>query len=233
MALYFAPNLKTYGEYNDKMIPKIIFQTHEYKYEELPYWFKQTSMSWRNLNLGWGYIYHDFAQRSKYVKDNSPELYKIYKDVMKPYQADIWRYLIIKNEGGVYADMDSFCTTPLSYILKDLPKHIDLVSTRTEKRDHTNNANFAAVKNSKILKECIEQIIDRNAKERISNIPDQGIIHKCFSEGVHNNPEIVSKIMVASHGLSYKKSFDQNIVKIDYYGQELTYLEFLSNHNMI
>jgi hypothetical protein len=129
--------------------------------------------------------------------------------------------------------MDSFCTVPMDYILKDLPKHIDLVSTRTEKRDHTNNANFAAVKNSKILKECIEQIINANAKERKRNRPDQEIIHKCFSEGVHNNPEIISKTMVASHGSSFKTKFDQNIIKIDYYGQELTYLEFLSNHNMI
>jgi mannosyltransferase OCH1-like enzyme len=213
------------------MIPKKIFQTHEYKYEELPYWFKQTSMSWRNLNPGWEYVYHDVAQRSKYIKDNSPELYKIYSEAIKPHQADIWRYLIIKNEGGVYADMDSFCTTPLDYILKELPSHIDLVSTRTEKRNHTNNANFAAVKDSIVLKLCIEDIVKGNEGPR--NRPNEKIIHACFSDEIKNNQDMVSKVMVANHGSSYKTKFDQNIEIIDYYGQNMTYIEFLSNQNML
>jgi len=215
------------------MIPKIIFQTHEYDYKELPEWFKQTSMSWRNLNPGWEYVYHNEKERAYYVRTQSPELYETYKEVRKPHQADIWRYLIVKNEGGVYADMDSFCTVPMDYVLNGLPDHIDLVSTPTEKREHTNNANFAAVKNSKILTKCIEDIIDANHKKRKRNKPNQEIIHKCFSDGVMNNPDIVYKTMRAEHGSSYKKEFDQNILIIDDYGQELTYPEFLSKHNMV
>lgn len=213
------------------MIPKKIFQTHQYKYEDLPKWFKQTSMSWINLNPGWEYIYHDEETRQNYVKDASPELYKIYGQVIKPHQADIWRYLIVKNEGGVYADMDSFCQVPMDYILDGLPEHIDLVSTRTEKQNHTNNANFAAVQNSKVLNSCVEDIIEANSI--FLNRPDQKIIHQCFSDGVKNNPDIVSKTMRAGHGRSYKTVFDQNLERIDYYGQEMTYEEFLSNQNMI
>jgi hypothetical protein len=213
------------------VIPKKIFQTHQYKYEDLPKWFKQTSMSWINLNPGWEYIYHDAETRQKYVKDASPELYKIYGEVIKPHQADIWRYLIVKNEGGVYADMDSFCTVPMDYILNGLPDHIDLVSTSTEKQNHTNNANFAAVQNSKVLNSCIEDIIKANSI--FLNKPDQKIIHQCFSDGVKNNTDIVSKTMRAGHGRSYKTGFDQNLERIDYYGQEMTYEEFLSNQNMI
>ncbi len=213
------------------MIPKKIFQTHQYKYEDLPKWFKQTSMSWINLNPGWEYIYHDAVTREKYVKDTSPELYKIYGEIRKPHQADIWRYLIVKNEGGVYADMDSFCLVPMDYILDGLPEHIDLVSTKTEAREHTNNANFAAVKNSKVLNSCVDDIIKANSI--FLNKPDQQIIHSCFTDGVKNNPDIVSKTMKAGHGSSYKTDFDQNLQRIDYYGQEMTYEEFLSNQNMI
>jgi len=213
------------------VITKKIFQTHQYKYEELPKWFKQTSMSWINLNPGWEYIYHDAATRENYVKDASPELYKIYREVIKPHQADIWRYLIVKNEGGVYADMDSFCLVPMDYILDGLPEHIDLVSTKTELFRHTNNANFAAVKNSKVLHSCVDNIIKANSI--FLNKPDQQIIHQCFSDGVKNNPDIVSKTMRAGHGRSYKTEFDQNLERIDYYGQEMTYEEFLSNQNMI
>jgi mannosyltransferase OCH1-like enzyme len=188
-------------------------------------------MSWQNLNPGWGYVYHNMAQRSEYVKNNSPKLYKTYKEVRKPHQADIWRYLILKNEGGVYADMDSFCSTPLDYILNEIPKNIDLVSTEIEEINHTNNANFAAVKGSKILNQCIETIIESN--KGLRNAPNQTIIHTCFSDIVKNNPEIVSQTMKAHHGSSYKTKFDQNRQIIDYYGQEMTYKDFLSNHNMI
>ena len=213
------------------MIPKKIFQTHEYSYEDLPEFAKQTSLSWQRLNPGWVYTYHDKHQREEYVSSLSPELFKIYKHVMKPHQADIWRYLIIKNEGGVYADMDSFCITPMDYILDGLPSHIDLVCTMTEKQEHTNNANFAAVKGSKILKSCVENIIKENEGPR--NRPNQQIIHECFSNGVKDNPDIVYKTMRANHGHTYKRQFDQSTEKIDYYGQELTYLEFLSNHGMV
>jgi mannosyltransferase OCH1-like enzyme len=219
--------------YNENMIPKIIFQTHEYNYEELPDWFKQTSMSWQNLNPGWEYVYHNFNERSKYVKDNSPELYKIYTEVIKPHQADIWRYLIVRNIGGVYADMDSFCTVPMDYILDGLPDHVDLVSTALDIKDadHTNNSNFAAIKGSKILDKCIDNIIEEN--ERVGPRKTQRIIHQCFSNNVRDNSEIVYKTMRAEHGHSYKTKFNQDIMEIDYYGQEMTYKDFLSNHNMI
>jgi len=213
------------------MIPKKIFQTHNYLYEDLPEWFKETSMSWRNLNPGWEYIYHNDKERSEYVKSKSPELYKIYSNVVKPHQADIWRYLIVEEMGGVYADMDSFCIAPMDYILEGLPDHIDLVCTITEEKEHTNNANFAAIKGSSILKACSENILKENEGPR--DRPNQQIIHECFSDGVKNNLDIVYKTMRANHGHTYKRQFDQSTEKIDYYGQEMTYPEFLSNQNMV
>lgn len=213
------------------MIPKKIFQTHEYKYEELPEWFKQTSLSWQNLNPGWEYIYHDKDQRKEYVLNHMPEIHDLYTNVKKMHQADIWRYIIVGKEGGVYADMDSFCVTPMDYLLDGLPDHIDLVSTKTEKREHTNNANFAAVKGSKILKQCCEDIL----KEQFvgQTMPNQLVIHQCFSDNVNKNLNSVSKTMKASHSLSYKKPFDLGILSINYYGEDMSYLDFLSNKNML
>lgn len=208
------------------MIPKIIFQTYENKYEDLPEHYRQTSLSWKRLNPGWLYIYHDKDQRSDYVLRRSPELYDIYKKVSKPLKADIWRYLILSENGGVYADMDSFCITPMNYILSDIPENIDLVSTKTERLNHTNNANFAAVKGSKILKKCCEDIIKEYEVNGKAN--SRHSIHSSFTDNVANNLEIVSKTMVASHGLSYKNTFDLSKITIDYYGNEMPYLDFLS-----
>jgi mannosyltransferase OCH1-like enzyme len=213
------------------MISKIIFQTYETKYQDLPEHYKQTSLSWQNLNQDWSYVYHDKDQRREYVKTFCPEMYKIYNRIVKPHQADLWRYLILRNEGGVYADMDSFCVAPMNYVLDQLPEGIDIVCTKTELNDHTNNANFAAVKRSKILSDCIETILVANRKERQQ--PDQEIIHQCFSDGILNNPDLVSKTMRAEHGATYKRAFNSNDMTIDYYGQEMTYLEFLSNHGMV
>lgn len=197
----------------------------------MPEHYKQTSLSWQNLNQGWSYVYHDRDQRSEYVETFCPEIYKIYGRLIRPHQADVWRYLILRNEGGVYADMDSFCTVPMDYVLDALPDHIDIVSTKTEKINHTNNANFAAVKRSKILSDCIETILVANRKERQQ--PDQEVIHQCFSDSILNNLDIVSKTMRVEHGATYKRAFNSNDMKIDYYGQEMTYLEFLSNHGMV
>ena len=223
--------LKTYTKYNNNVIPKKIFQTYECSYEELPKWFKKTSESWINLNPGWHYIYHDEVQRTRYVKHNSPELYKTYEAVKNIHKADIWRYLILRNEGGVYADMDSFCTVPMDYILEGLPDHIDVVSTEIENLNHVNNANFGAVIDSIVLNECIENIKCKN--KDATDFPNQEVIHDCFSKNVLRNPDIVSKSMRAEHGSTFKRDFDQNVKKIDYYGQEMTYLEFLSNRNML
>ena len=219
------------------MIPKKIFQTHEYSYEDLPEFAKQISLSWQRLNPGWVYTYHDKHQREEYVSSFSPELFKIYQTVTGMYQADIWRYLILKNEGGVYADMDSFCITPMDYLFQGVPDHIDLISTEIEKGNnrtvpnHTNNANFAAVKNSQILDKVIKSILDEY--DRVNNASSRFIIHDAFSNIVFENQEIVSPTMRANHGHTYKRQFDQSTEKIDYYGQEMTYPEFLSNHGMV
>jgi mannosyltransferase OCH1-like enzyme len=204
------------------MIPKIIFQTHEYKYKDLPNYLKNISLSWQNLNPGWEYIYHDRYEREKFVSTNSPELYKLYKKVTKPHQADIWRYLILFINGGVYADMDSFCITPMDYILQGLSEKIDVVSTKLESDGGTNNANFAACKESIILNKCIEEILEKSKDKK-----NMRILHETFSKNIASNKNIVSDIMVASHSMDYKKEFDQNNIEINYYGKKMYYSSFL------
>lgn len=207
------------------MIPKTIFQTHEHKYEELPQHLRQIVMSWKNLNPGWNYVYHDKDQREQYVLQNGGELYDIYKRVKGPHKADIWRYLIVQAEGGVYADMDSFCTTPMDYILDNLSNDIDVVCTKMDRSGGINNANFAAVKGSVILSSCIKDI-------KAGWMPPDfktTIIHKSFSDNVLNNINIVADTMVASHSQIYKKNFDLENIKIDYYGKELFYTQEYTN----
>jgi hypothetical protein len=217
------------------MIPKKIFQTHEYTYEELPINFKETSRSWQILNPDWEYIYHDKNDRDRFVINECPEIYPLYENVKKMYQADIWRYLIVHKEGGVYADMDSFCISPMNHVLKDFPKNFDIAVTEEDLKNHTNNANFAAIQKSKVLKDCINLLLSWYKDNSDKGIGDAiftragSQIHDAFSRSVHNNIGIATRIMKASHSSTYKIVFISNDIKIDYYGEIIKYAEIPEN----
>jgi mannosyltransferase OCH1-like enzyme len=217
------------------MIPKKIFQTHEYAYEELPIHFKATSRSWQILNPDWEYVYHDKNDRDQFVINECPEIYPLYKKVKKMYQADIWRYLIVYKEGGIYADMDSFCVSPMSYILKDFPTSFDIAVTEEDSNNHTNNANFAAIQKSKVLKDSIDSLLSWYKENTDKNIGDAiftragSQIHDVFSRSVYNNKSVCSRTMKASHSSTYKKQFDLNNIQIDFYGKTILYNEILKS----
>jgi hypothetical protein len=144
------------------MIPKIIWQTHEWEYNDLPDNFKKAAMTWQNLNPTWEYRYVDASQRAKQVEAFSEELYVYYPIMNKPTQADIWRYIVVYENGGAYADMDSVCSTPLDFILNSVPEDIELAGPGPDHNNIIYNANFFAVKNSYLLKQTLENIVNEN-----------------------------------------------------------------------
>jgi hypothetical protein len=109
-------------------IPKIIWQTHNYEHSDLPDHLKKISQTWKNLNPGWEYRYVSHTEREDIIK-KYPILWKYYPTQDGVCQADIWRYVVTYEHGGVYADMDSVCTEPISYTLSNLEDHEIFVST--------------------------------------------------------------------------------------------------------
>jgi inositol phosphorylceramide mannosyltransferase catalytic subunit len=87
-------------------IPKIIWQTHESKYEDLPDLYKENSQTYKDL--GWDYRYCSALDRESFIAENFPEYLHLYLYI-KPgiYRSDLWRYLVLSKYGGFYADMDS------------------------------------------------------------------------------------------------------------------------------
>ena len=143
----------------DSGVSKIIWQTHEPKYEDLPENFKKVAMTWKNLNPGWDYRYVDATSRADQVRSYSEELYLFYKAMDLVSQADLWRYIVVFQNGGFYADMDSTCIMPLDYVLTKVPDDLEFVSTNRNHADGINNANFGARKNSLILSELLDSIM--------------------------------------------------------------------------
>lgn len=148
------------------MISKIIWQTHEYKYEDLPTHMLNISNTWKNLNPGWDYRYEDAEQRLATVKAFDQTLYEYYihKDTAKVTQADIWRYVVTYQHGGVYADLDSICNKPLDDLIENIYYRQDMVCTQSMiMKDGSNtvwlnNSNFATTKNSEIMKMILDRI---------------------------------------------------------------------------
>lgn len=139
------------------MIPKIIWQTHNYKWQDLPEVAKLCAKTWKNMNPGWEYRYIDHIERETFVLEQDPHLHKIYLQLQPIAQADLWRYLVVYKFGGVYADMDSVCKKELVFNEEE-----DLIYALTHSSDFKemkpNNAHFAAIKKSKTLEAILEII---------------------------------------------------------------------------
>jgi hypothetical protein len=190
------------------MIPKIIWQTHEWDYEDLPIYFAKTSMTWINLNPEYKYIYVTGKEREEFIKLEYPEIYPYYKYmgvIDKRYESDIWRYLVLNKRGGFYCDMDSICTKPLNYVLKKIENNHEIITlspveesnqdgfvaninypqlTSMNQKDITNNSNFGSIPKSKFLKGIVEHM--QNDGKRIMFIEklDEFHIYRRILEGL-------------------------------------------------
>lgn len=98
-------------------IPKKLFQTAR-SYDTLPPEIKANIARLKELNPDWDYRFFDDEQMKSYLRSNlPPEEWELLQEINPRYGvvlADIFRYTIIYNEGGVYLDAKSTATKPLS-----------------------------------------------------------------------------------------------------------------------
>lgn len=226
-------------------IPKIIWQTHEWEYEDLPQNFLAASMTWQNLNPDWEYRYVGAKQREHYVKEADYLLYKIYKKHDKVSQADMWRYLVTHEFGGVYADMDSICTMPLTYLLDNHQNGAEMVAT-PENGGFVFNSNFAVVPSSKIMKRILEHLVTyyerTNWIHLFMSVNNEEEFWEQFAIGIKLHPGLFADIVVRElpelvsfnftafiHETGIKTSFDYDF-PVNYYGKETSYFKLAKEH---
>ena len=103
------PRLKI--DYEQK-IPKIIWQTM--KTNRVPLFMKDYIDTWTDKNPEYEYRFYNDEDILAFLKNDFPDFLEGYKKLKYgASKADIWRYLTIYKYGGVYADMDCLCKTPL------------------------------------------------------------------------------------------------------------------------
>ena len=207
--------------------PKIIWQTHNYKYEWRPQHLIEIANTWINLNPGWEYRYHDQVQREEVVKAY-PEVYEFYKYQMPQYQSDIWRYIVTYEYGGCYADMDSICRMPLDYMIETIGGDPEIIVVPEENGNMGNNCNYLVKPKSAIMKDVVDHMIPPQEKSKHGGFAP----FNAFVTRVYASPNISKLFNAAFHGNSFKDyNFSPNHT-INYYGTEMNYRDFLAEHSL-
>lgn len=102
-------------------IPKIIHQT--YKSQTLPQEIEPIVAQLKALNPTWEYRFYTDDDILNYIKTHFDEkILTAYQKINPIYgtaRADLFRYLVLYREGGVYLDIKSTCIYPLDDVIKD------------------------------------------------------------------------------------------------------------------
>lgn len=95
-------------------IPRILWQT--FKTRTLPARMQRATDSWRDRNPGWDYCFATDTQARAAVESAG---FGAAYDQLPPgaFRADLWRYCVLYEQGGVYADMDTVCRYPMDRLL--------------------------------------------------------------------------------------------------------------------
>lgn len=99
-------------------LPKIIHQT--YPDRQLPSFYQQNIARIKQLSPGWDYRFYDDKDIQDYIARHFPEILNYYHRIDARYgaaKADLFRYLVIYKEGGIYLDIKSTITRLLDEVL--------------------------------------------------------------------------------------------------------------------
>jgi inositol phosphorylceramide mannosyltransferase catalytic subunit len=116
-------NIKSLKYTGDYKIPRILHQTYS-SWDKLTPDVKKVIKENLDINPTWKYRFYDNQTIDKYIKEHESEyVYNAYKKINPKYGAaiaDLFRYIVIYHEGGVYMDIKSKTIIPLdNWVHKD------------------------------------------------------------------------------------------------------------------
>lgn len=100
-------------------IPKVVHQTYFTK--QLPKEIQENLNNLKLENPDWQFRLYDDADIEQYIRQYYPTLIRTFEKISPAYgvaKADLFRYLVIYNEGGVYLDIKSSVQQPLNTIIQ-------------------------------------------------------------------------------------------------------------------
>lgn len=172
--------------FNQNEVPKIIYRTGSFKFDELPKEIIELYESTLQNNQEYKMFYFDDDDRYNFIKDNYDSTYvEAYNKLLpKAYQADCFRYLIVYKYGGVYMD---FSMNPIIPLKEIISKYKQVYVRDRLEMPIIYNAFIASIKSSKILELCIKKCLN-NIKNK-----DYGYHSLCVTSPIILG-EAISKI---------------------------------------
>ena len=144
-------------------IPFIIHQTYYTK--QLDSDIYQTCLTIKNMNSEYDYKFYDDNDCRKYISQHYPPEYLKAYDMVIPgaYKADVFRYLVLYREGGIYMDCKSTTMVPLRDFI---PRNATFAVFRDRPTAALLNSFMACTPNHPIVKLVIDMTIDNILKKR-------------------------------------------------------------------
>ena len=100
------------------MIPKIIHQTW-ISQDSIPKAYKECVDSIKAKNADYEYRFYDDNDCIIFIENKFPEFLNVYKFLTPVEKADLFRYLIVYEYGGIYLDIDCYCVENFDSLIKD------------------------------------------------------------------------------------------------------------------
>jgi mannosyltransferase OCH1-like enzyme len=142
--------------YTSSGIPKIIHQT--WKTKDVPDHWKKSKDEWQRLHPDWLYILWTDEDIRNHIKDHHPDFLELHDNYEYNIQrADMIRYFILYDFGGVYCDLDLY---PTENIEKYLTNSNDYF-VYSANLDTITNCFMISLKNSIIMKTLINHLKDK------------------------------------------------------------------------
>jgi len=164
-------------------IPNNIFQCHKsFLYIKMNYQLRNAVSSWLVHTNSFNYYFYSDSMCDSFMKNNtSPRIYEAYLKCPLPVmKADLWRYCIIYERGGIYADADTICLINPNYLINHHTNY-NLVFALEGKYGLPHlfcQWWFAAPKKSPILSIIINNIVNKILSTNFDTITDIDFIHK-------------------------------------------------------
>jgi mannosyltransferase OCH1-like enzyme len=136
--LAIAPTSEATCLRNNKLrIPPVIHQTH--KSRAVPDRMSRAIHTWIDLNPEYEHRYYDDEELAAYIYDHGPpDVIAAYEVLLTKYpskgamRADLFRFLLMAREGGVYADVDTVPKTSLAALLDADDQYVSGVGRRND-----------------------------------------------------------------------------------------------------
>lgn len=111
-------------------IPRIIHQTHSKSYAEMPREYRDQVSLVRGMNPEYEYRFYSDPECERFIRSvyggDSAELraYTSLNPEYGPARADLFRYLLMYEHGGVYLDVKSATTVPLREVIRESDEYL-------------------------------------------------------------------------------------------------------------